>query len=350
MQKKGLLKIFAGVCLVLVLVLLIPLASACAPAAPEEAITLTAIRAQDWDQRETTWYRGVVTRVNDEMAGRLEIKDLGGAEVFPASEQLDAVIEGAVDICSGPTGYYLSVFPELDITWLTFRATPSEFRAAGLVEALDKIAREKLGVAVLGISGYHEYNLYLKNPIETLDDLNGVKVRAVSPYLPVLEPLGLAAAAIPFTETYSALEKGVVDGFCWPATGAHELGFTENIGYQVYPYFWTTCGHMTFISAAKFDALPSDIRDELMDIVKDGEAKLLAENEGFTIEELALTRAQGVEPIVISDDEWLDTQGFQWEGASARLRETAPEHADELLKVIADAGWYPPKKIPPVPK
>ena len=185
MRKKGLLKILAGVCLVLVLVLLIPLASACAPAAPEEVITLTAVRAQDWDQRETTWYRSLVTRVNTEMAGRLEIKDLGGAEVFPPSEQLDAVISGAVDMCSGPTGYYLGTFPELDVTWLTFRATPSDLRAAGLIEALDKIAREKLDIAILGVSGFHEYNLYLKNPIQTLDDLDGVKIRAVSPYLPV---------------------------------------------------------------------------------------------------------------------------------------------------------------------
>ena len=76
----------------------------------------------------------------------------------------------------------------------------------------------------------------------------------------------------------------------------------------------------------------------------------MADQARFVKEELAVTRAAGVKPIVLSDDEWKKVQELQWNGGLVILKKIAPEeNYNALKKIVMDAGWYPPKNVPPVP-
>jgi TRAP-type C4-dicarboxylate transport system substrate-binding protein len=345
MRRKGASTAFGvGICLALILVLGLSVTPVSAG-----GITLKGIRPFSYDHRETQFYRELLTRVNKRMEGRLQIQDVGGSEVYPVTEQFEPVRAGVVDFVISPSSYHMGAFPEGEVMYLTFTATPPELREGGLITALDEICREKTGVAVLAACGYFQYNVYLKKPIKSLADFKGKKIRVAPVYIPVVEGIGAAAVSIPYTETYTALEKGVVDGFCWPSTGAADLGFHEQVSCQVYPYFWTACSQLLYMNAAKLDSLPSDVRDEFISIVKELEAEAVADSLGFVKEELKITGPAGVQPAVISDKEWWQVQELHWEGTKKVLKKVAPDSFERLTKIILDAGWYPPKRVPPVP-
>ena len=54
--------------------------------------------------------------------------------------------------------------------------------------------------------------LFTTKPVRTLEDLKGLKIRAQGQDGQVAKALGAAAQALPMSEMYDALSKGVVDG------------------------------------------------------------------------------------------------------------------------------------------
>ena len=270
-------------------------------------------------------------------------QDLGGSEVVPSRKQLEAVQGGTADLVNTAASYVGETFPEGLITHFTFGATGPEYHKIGLIKALDKIARERIGVAVIGSAGYYDFHLFLTKPIKSIHDLNGMKLRGISLYNPVLHELGVSTVRVASAETYSALQTGVIDGGAWAGLGVIQRGIAEVVKYQVYPPFWTANDMLTFVNAAWLDALPEDARDIVLKVsmrVDEAAYDLAQKDMGVEVPQV---RAMGVQPIVISDEEWWEVQRISWEKGKAYFREVAPEHADELLKLVEQ--FYPPERV-----
>ena len=75
-----------------------------------------------------------------------------------------------------------------------------------------------------------------KRPINTPDDLNGIKIRV--PKNPVMvktyNELGATASAIAWGELYSALQQGLADGLEGPPQGMIDMKFTDFLKYYSY--------------------------------------------------------------------------------------------------------------------
>ncbi len=68
-------------------------------------------------------------------------------------------------------------------------------------------------VKVLGVHIANTQQLLTKSPIDDLDDLVGMKIRASGPYVTnALNDLGAAPVLLPLPEVYAALQVGVIDG------------------------------------------------------------------------------------------------------------------------------------------
>jgi len=350
MKKEGLSKsLIVCICLMFLFPAGLILGDTIA-SAKSKVVMLKAIRPFAIDHRESYFYKELLDRVNERMKGRLQIKDMGGSEVYPVHEQIEAVKDGVIDYVISPADYFAGVFPESLAVYLTFAAKPPELRKAGFIEALDGICRQRNNVAIVAACDYFQYNIYLKKPVKTAKDFKGRKIRVVALYIPVIEGLGGSAVSIPFTETYTALEKGVVDGFCWPATGAADLGFHEQVSYQVYPYFWTSCSQLMFMNAKKLDTLPKDIKKDFLAIIMELEKETYTLSQEFVKKELKVTRPAGLKPVTVTEKDWWKVQKLHWEGTLEKLRKIAPENTDKLEKIIVDAGWYPPKTMPEAPE
>src|SRR4030042_475376 len=215
-------------------------------------------------------------RVNKKAAGRLKISWVG-PEAVPPFEQLKPLREGLFDASYTHSAYHMgeiSVGTGMDL----FSATAKERRAAGLNKIVDEAYRKKANVTYLAACadgvGYH---LMLKKKIDKAE-LAGLKIRTSPFYDPMINTIGGAPVRVPGGEIYSALEKGVVDGACWPAIGALEYKWYEVVKYMVRPCFGDAI-ELILVNLNSWNRLSKDLQDLLtttaMEVEEEGRAAML---------------------------------------------------------------------------
>ena len=83
--------------------------------------------------------------------------------------------------------------------------------------------------------------VYLTKPIAK-PDLTGLKIRITPVYRDFFTALGATVVQTAPGEVYTALERGVVDGYGWPTAGIFDLGWHEKTKFRVDPGFYTRRG------------------------------------------------------------------------------------------------------------
>jgi TRAP-type transport system periplasmic protein len=69
-------------------------------------------------------------------------------------------------------------------------------------------------------------------------DLTGLKIRVTPIYRDIVEALGGTAITTAPGEVYTALERGVVDGYGWPILGIFDLGWDKVTKFRMEPPFY----------------------------------------------------------------------------------------------------------------
>jgi len=91
-----------------------------------------------------------------------------------------------------------------------------------------QFAEELAGLKVLAVQGGSLPGIVTTNKaIHSLDDLAGLRLRAPTELLNVLQELGVDAVSMPMGEVYSALAKGMLDGVIAPLDTFRSLHFAE---------------------------------------------------------------------------------------------------------------------------
>lgn len=97
---------------------------------------------------------------------------------------------------------------------------------------LPQMRAELEGLEVLAVQGGLLPGILTRSrPVRDLDDLRGLRIRAPTELLPVLQSLGADAVNMPMGEVYSALAKGVIDGVVAPLDTLQALHFAEVTSY-----------------------------------------------------------------------------------------------------------------------
>jgi len=299
----------------------------------QQPVVLKAVTAWDKSLTFVDMYMAWIKRVNDTGAGKVRIDFVGGPEVYPSFEQLEPLRRGVFSTVITSTAYVAGALPELNATWFGFGATPAELRAAGLVDALDKVAREKAGVAVLGLPLQMRFNVYLKKPMEKAN-LAGVKLRSTPVYEPVLKALGAATVTVPPAELLTALETGIVDGFAWPAVAVTGPGYARAVKFKVTPPWWVGTD-VALINAKVFDGLAPDVRKILTDAMIEVEKQV----PGYYLEkekaEDAAMAKSGIQNIATSDADMTRIRKAHWDaGIQTFLLKPSPKHGPGLADLM----------------
>src|SRR5204863_164745 len=69
-------------------------------------------------------------------------------------------------------------------------------------------------------------------------DLTGLKIRVTPVYRDFFQALNATVVTTAPGEVYTALERGVVDGYGWPIQGIFEMKWEEKTKYRVDPGFY----------------------------------------------------------------------------------------------------------------
>lgn len=203
---------------------------------PAQATDLRLLSA--WDSTNApawlmvTNYVKLVSKLSE---GKINIR-ISGPQVVPPFEQLQPVSSGVFDMLF-QHGVYHAGSKGLALAFDGFDADPIARRAAGLNDYLDKYYQKNNNLKVLAINTQGQFMLVLRQPLSPEGDLKGKKIRGTTNYKGLVEWLGGSLVVMPIGETYSALERGVVDGAATAAQGMLSLRWNEVTKYRMRPYF-----------------------------------------------------------------------------------------------------------------
>lgn len=101
-----------------------------------------------------------------------------------------------------------------------------------IAAANPEIGHELEGLKVLAVQGGSLAGVVTTGrPVRSLTDLRGLRLRAPTELLTVLESLGADPVNMPMADVYSAMAKGVIDGVIAPGDTFRSLHFAEVAGY-----------------------------------------------------------------------------------------------------------------------
>lgn len=246
--------------------------------------------------------------------GELKIQYVGGPEAVKTPDQVQVLQRGMVDIVYTSSAYYTNVLPEIDSLKLT-NCTPFEERINGALTYLNDLHEKKLGIHYLARTGLDiKFHLYLKKPIKSAD-LKGLNI-CVSPlYLQAIKGLGGPPVVMPPTELYIALERNVVDGYCWPSVGIREYGLQKLTKYIVNPGFYNV-PNLALVNLKTWDKLPQKLKDLLTEAAIEAEKRVVTLFDDLSKQELPILLKEGVQVVDLS-----------------------PAEKEKFLKVAYDEGW-----------
>jgi len=203
----------------------------------------------------------MIQKLNAEGKGRLQINFIGGPKAMPPFEVGNAVRTGVVDMALTTGAFYTNIMPEADALKLT-QIPHTELRKNGGHDLINKIWNEKANMQYLGrMIDYTPFHLYLTKKIDK-PDLTGLKLRITPVYREFFQALGATVIQTPPGEVYTALERGVVDGYGWPINGIFDFNWHEKTKFRVDPGFYSAEVSLV-INLDKWKALNAGQRDLL---------------------------------------------------------------------------------------
>lgn len=164
--------------------------------------------------------------VEEATGGAVTINWKGGPEVIPSSELAGAVRNGVVDGMFNVTSYYAPLAPEVQAFPLS-QLQPWEERENGFYEYMNEVHRG-IGMEYLGRFLVEQpFYVWVNESAERPGDLEGRSLRTRALYDHFMRALGANPVSVSQSEVYTALERGVVEGFGWPMIGPRQNGWTE---------------------------------------------------------------------------------------------------------------------------
>ena len=185
----------------------------------------------------------VASQVGEMTGGRVEMVVHEPGALVPPLEMLDAVSAGTVESGFGPAGFWAGKMPAAPLfSSVPFGPEAGEYVAwmyhGGGLE-LEQRMYDEAGFDVVPLPCAllaAETSGWFRRPIESVEDLEGLKMRFYGLGGQVMQDLGVAVSVIPGGEIFQALEKGVLDGteYSMPAID-EKLGFYRAAPYNYYP-------------------------------------------------------------------------------------------------------------------
>lgn len=246
--------------------------------------------------------------VKEKSGGKIEVKLFPGGTLGGDVQTVSALQGGVIEMTVLNAGILASNVKEFGAVDLPFLFDSGE-------EA-DKVMDGPFGTSLMerlpatGLVGVAYWELGFRNltnnrhPVTKLEDIKGLKIRTIQSPIPVelFNALGANAVPLPYTELYTALETGTVDGQENPSANIINAKF-----YEVQKYMTLTRHQynpqIVLVSKKFWDGLNDEEKTILQQAAveaRDFQRKVSREQDAAALEEI---RKTGMEVSELSPEE-----------------------------------------------
>ena len=217
--------------------------------------------------------------------GRFKASARHGESLGSNAQMIAGLQAGAIQGMIAPAGFTASVVPENSMFDMPFLlpgrpAMITAFAAQSKAAAMMKEAAEKKGIHVLAFHGIGPQSFLTKFPITKIADIQGKKFRVIPspPRVGAYQDWGGVARPMEFSEVYTALQQGTLDGMENPPDVIYKMKMHEVARY------YTITEHFAFasnvvVSKKWFDGLPKDLQGV---VTKAGKDTIVFADDAYT--------------------------------------------------------------------
>lgn len=266
-----------------------------------------------------------VGRLSD---GKLKMRTFGDAKLGSDVQMQNALIGGAQEMMVGSTATLVGIVKDFGVYDLPFLFADNKQADAVLDgpfgrKLMDKLEAQGLVGLVYWENGFRNLT-NSKHPVTKMEDFAGIKLRVMQNpvYIDMFNSFGANAVPLPYSELFSAMETGAVDGQENPVTTIESAKF-----YEVQKYLTITrhvySPWIVLASKAWWDQLSDDEHKILLEAAvasRDFERK---DSREASLKSIDALKSHGMQVTELSPEEL------------ARLKEKAKPAAD---KFAADGG------------
>ncbi|MFB5284164.1 TRAP transporter substrate-binding protein DctP [Peribacillus sp. Hz7] len=207
-------------------------------------------------------------RVTELTDGKVQFDAYPGEQLGKAQDMLKLTRDGVTDIGVFPANYFpdnmpltnaLAGLPNLSMTSHQGTAAYNELLQQNK-ELLETDFSKNGLVPILGhVSPTYEI-WTTKKEVRVPADLKGLKARTVGGVAnEVYEYMGAVPVTVSHTETYEALEKGVIEGAGYSSVAVEASGTADLLKYATFPHIGTAI-HGLVVNEKVWNGLPKDVQ------------------------------------------------------------------------------------------
>jgi TRAP-type transport system periplasmic protein len=208
-------------------------------------------------------------KISTETNGQVKVTMFPGGALGKPGDHYVLAESGIADIVYLLHDYSPGRFPVTTVFELPFMTPTAQTASEAMWNTYEKfpeLQKEYSKYKVLALFCHPAGHFHTtKKPIRTIGDFKGLKIRTASPWVTVaLKNFGSIPVEMPITETYTSLERGVVDGTVVPFEGLGIFKLDDLVKYTTLTDFYTVT-MAVLMNKSKYDSLPADIQKVIDD-------------------------------------------------------------------------------------
>src|SRR5258708_3370585 len=212
-----------------------------------------------------------IKQVEEATKGRVKIEVFPSQTLIKGIDMWKGISSGIADIGWCVQGYWPEQTPLSDVMSLPFLPIKTAEQGSEvrwkLYEKFPSVQKEYGAIQPVVLhTTSPNFLITAKKQVKTLEDMKGLKVRALGgPPTEMAKALGAVPALIPMPDMYQALDKGVVDAGALPWEAMHGFRLYEVAKYVTEAPFYTAYFSMC-VNKQKIASLPKDVREGIMSV------------------------------------------------------------------------------------
>lgn len=243
--------------------------------------------------KAATW---MMDEIEKRSGGEIKFEKYWSSSLLKAADLFPGLSSGAADVVLGsPAGYNVKEYPLANVV-MPFLSTRGDAVTLAWRELYKNNAAfrnefESKGAKILLAVSWAENTVWSKKPIATLQDLKGLKVRAVPTISDALQKLGATPVALAWPDGLEGLQRGVVQAMSAAPFDSAVHGNIQEVAKHGSDLGGTGIYAMGIIgmSLAKYNKLSEKHRkiiDQIADEAPAQGARLLDESVGSAVTKL----------------------------------------------------------------
>ncbi|MBN9670523.1 TRAP transporter substrate-binding protein DctP [Roseibium aggregatum] len=288
----------------------------------------TAVRMQQFEKD-----------VEAETGGAVDVQIFGAAQLYNPKQHHAAVAAGEIESAIILNLQWGGTIPEMAVTLIPYlMSSPQAQQAFMGSEAASLLDDKMLEKGIRNIGWIVDTNdLIFTSSKEHLDepsDFEGIKIRGLTPlFNEGLVALGATPVNMPGSETYQALQTGVIDAGVTGVAAAYSRKFYEVQGYGTATPMFLAFDNLV-VNPAWWDGLPEEVKSGIQRAADKAVESSIITIDGIRPEDIENLKSVGMDARVLTDEQMAAMRDIMQPAVTEAFLKETGEDGKHLLGLL----------------